>query len=86
MLNIQESQTVDQSFDVSYKNHPINGVDYFVSEARTIEEGIENSIKNKSVNLLIVQKSKSNFWNRIFGSSVTRKLMFKVKIPIIVFH
>lgn len=85
MLNIKESKST-VGLDVTYKNHPIEGLDYVVSEAKSIEQGIQDSIKDKSVDLLLVKKSKSNFWSRIFGSSVTRKLMMNIKIPVIVFQ
>lgn len=86
MLNIQQTKTSNESVDVSYKDQPIKGMNYIISEASTIEEGIVNSINDKSINLIVVQKSKSNFWSKIFSSSVTRKLMFKVKVPIVVFQ
>lgn len=85
MVNIRESKASAHAVGVAHKDHPMTGVDYISSEASSIESGIHDCIKERSVDLLVVQKSHSNFWARIFGSSVTRKLMLEVKIPIIVF-
>lgn len=62
--------------DISYQL--IFGVD--------VEKKLEQYLKKESISLLGISTKKRNLFRRIFGKSITRKLVYHTKIPLIVFH
>lgn len=85
MLNIRDETTMDSSVNIVHKNQPIEGINYTISEAHTVTEGIQKHILDKCVDLVLIQHINSRIWARIFNSSVTRKMMIDAKVPMVVF-
>lgn len=67
------------------KDKPFKGMEFTVTGADSIPEGISEFLKNHSMNLLAFYKPNRSFWERLYHSSVTRKLLFKSRIPLLVF-
>jgi|GEM_PF-1261779 len=70
--------------DVVYKNKPLGDIELIVSQAKTIHEGIKAALEKKEVDIIAIQKSSRNFWERLYHSSLTRKILFNAKLPILI--
>lgn len=51
-----------------------------------VEKKLEQYLKKESVNFLGISTKNRNLFKRFFGKSITRKLVYHTKIPLIVFH
>lgn len=67
------------------QDKPLPGMEFTVTGADSIEEGILEFVENKSMDLLAVYKPNRSFWERLYHSSVTRKFLGQNKIPLLVF-
>ena len=71
--------------DTIIKDKPFPGMEFIVSGAETIEAGILHHLEKTSADLLAVYKPNRSFWERLYHSSVTRKLLVNSRIPLLVF-
>jgi len=76
----------DKGIDIEYKNRPLPNMNFLESYAKSVDEGILNIIDKKPVNLLAFYKPNRSFWERLYHSSVTRKLLFQSRLPVLIFH
>ncbi len=67
------------------KDKPFPGMEFTVTYADTIEEGILNFLDKNSMDLLAIYKPNRPFWERLYHSSVTRKFLEQKKVPLLVF-
>jgi nucleotide-binding universal stress UspA family protein len=51
-----------------------------------IEEELETYLRKNRADILAISTKHRNLFERIFGSSITKKLAYHTKIPMIVFH
>lgn len=58
---------------------------YHMLVATDIEEGIDQFLQEHKADILAVMPRKHKLWDRIFKSSVTRKLIHHSKVPLLVF-
>ncbi len=58
---------------------------YFSERADSIQEGIFNVISNMKIDLIAIQKEDRKFWEGLYHSSLTRKILFKSRTPILIF-
>lgn len=75
----------DEGIDITYLDTPVEGINFINSHANELDEGIYNVAKDKKVNIIAIKKSNRVFWERLYHSSLTRKLLFKARIPLLVF-
>jgi len=80
MVHINKGEGVD----IVYNHKPIPDVKFIVSNAKTVEEGIKSILDKKEVDLIAIQKKTRSFWERLYHSSVTRKLLFQARLPILI--
>src|SRR5699024_9765352 len=79
MIHISRSA---ESPDTIIKDKPFPGMEFIVSGADTIEAGILQYLEKTSADLLAVYKPNRSFWERLYHSSITRKLLFHSRIPL----
>ena len=81
MIHVNNGQCID----IEYQHKPIADLKFIVSCASTVEEGILKVVEKQSISLLAIEKKSRKFWERLYHSSVTRKLLFQARLPILVF-
>lgn len=82
MIHISKNQKLVNTI---IKDKPFKGMEFIVTSAESIDEGILNFLKDSPADLLAVYKPNRPFWERLYHSSVTRKLLFQSRIPLLVF-
>lgn len=81
MVHINKGHCVD----IQYNHKPIADLTFIVSCAPSVEEGILRVLEKQSIGLVAIAQKSRKFWERLYHSSVTRKLLFQARIPILVF-
>jgi len=51
-----------------------------------VEKGIEQHVENNNIDLLVLMPRKHAFFDRIFQKSVSRRLAYQHKVPLLTFH
>lgn len=77
--------TKEDGIDITYRDTPFEGINFIRSHAKKLDEGIHAIAEKKQVNIIAIKKSNRMFWERLYHSSLTRKLLFKARIPLLVF-
>lgn len=54
--------------------------------APNVEEALENYIKEHPVNLLVMSAQQRDMYDKVFGKSITRLMVHRLKSPILFFH
>ncbi|QYJ68018.1 universal stress protein [Flavobacterium litorale] len=67
---------------MKYKN---NDVSFFTISGSHVEQTILDFIENQQVDMVVMLKQKRNFFERLFHSSLTKKMAYHTKIPILIF-
>ena len=71
--------------DITLKNFPVNEMNFTVSQAESVEEGIFKFLTKEQINILAFYKPHRKFWSRLYHSSITRKLLYQSRLPLLVF-
>ena len=86
-LHIQTKSAGRKShIDVIFDDVPFKGFQYTRSYAEKVDEGLLEHLQKERTDLLAFYKPHRSFWERLYRSSLTRKLLFSSRIPILVFH
>jgi nucleotide-binding universal stress UspA family protein len=71
---------------VTLSNYPYKFTDFAIVNSPTVQEGIDDFIKEKHIDLMALYIPKRRLWERLFHSSFTKKMAFHTKTPLLVFH
>jgi nucleotide-binding universal stress UspA family protein len=82
MIHIKQS---DPDLDITYKNNPFPPLDFIRTKAISVEEGIIKYLESHKVDLMAFYKPNRSYWERLYHSSISRKLLFKSRIPLLIF-
>ncbi|MCB0668544.1 MAG: universal stress protein [Saprospiraceae bacterium] len=85
MLHIKKGDDED-TVDVTYKSKIIEQLDFTISHAETIEAGIIKYYEREHAELLAFYKPYRYFWERIYHSSLVRKILFRTRVPLLIFR
>ncbi len=77
--------TPDYGLDIFHKNKPLPDITFRTSHARTVEEGIVQTMLNNDFDLLAFYKPHRSYWERLYHSSVSRKLLLQSYLPLLIF-
>lgn len=61
-------------------------LNYRVIYGKDIEKKLENYVAEKSADLLVMSTHHRNIFDKIFGSSITKKMAYHTKVPLLAFH
>jgi nucleotide-binding universal stress UspA family protein len=61
-------------------------IDLFNINGKDIEQTILDFIENQNTNLLVMRTHKRGFFESLFHSSLTKKMAYHTKIPLLIFH
>jgi nucleotide-binding universal stress UspA family protein len=59
---------------------------YQIIYGKNVEEKLEHYAKNKSADLLVMSTHYRNLFTKLFGESITKKVAYHTKIPLLAFH
>ena len=82
LVHINEGEK--DSFDLVYHHAPLADLKFIVSNASTVAQGVKRVLEEYNIDLIAIHRKNSTFWERLFHSSLTRKLLFQAKLPIFV--
>ncbi len=63
-----------------------NAIDFQILHAKNIEERLHSMITEENMSLLVLITKKRSFFERLFGQSLTKKMVYHTKIPMLVFQ
>jgi nucleotide-binding universal stress UspA family protein len=87
ILNINTEDGVSKH-NLSLLEQKLSGTDYHYTtiQSENIAEGILNYLKGTSTDMLVALKRDHSFMEKVFGYSVTRKLVLHSELPLLVLH
>ncbi|MEC4113389.1 universal stress protein [Myroides pelagicus] len=74
---------VVKSWEENYKDSPVR---FYIVEASDVEKGIFEFLDQENIDLLVSITRSRNFFEKLFTSSVTKKLSYHTYVPILAFH
>lgn len=63
-----------------------NNISYVLEEDENISEAINNYAEKNNISILVASTRKRNLMEKIFHTSITKKLTYHVHVPFLVFH
>lgn len=54
------------------------------SNAVSVEAGIKRILESNEINMIAIENENRTFWERLYHSSLTRKLLFQARLPILI--
>lgn len=63
-----------------------SNIDFYNIESANIEQGILDFIASKNVGMLVMRSHKRSFFDGLFHRSLTKKMAYHTKVPILVFN
>src|SRR5205085_5475679 len=92
VLHISAGQTLDEKnllknfMDKVNSKIPYFNLSFQLLNGDDIEEKIEEYLEQDSCNLLAMSTHERSLMEKLFGKSVTKKMAYHTKIPLMVFH
>ncbi len=88
---LEESQVFDEVQMKRMRTYLFDTMDEYniecgLLETMDIQQGLEDFIEERDIDVLAVTKQKRNFFVRLFKPSMTKKFLFQTQIPLLVFH
>jgi len=77
---------IDQRIEDWKAHHIEPHLDFFNIAGDTIEQTLLDFIENQHTDLLIMRTHKRTFFEGLFHKSLTRKMAYHTKVPILIFH
>lgn len=68
------------------ENYPLPFTDFSVVSSSSVIEGLEDYIQLKDIQLLALFIPRRRLWERLFHSSLTKRMTFQTQIPVLVFR
>lgn len=68
------------------EDHPFKFTDFFVIGGQSVLEGLNNFVERKGVDILALFIPNRRLWERLFHRSFTKKITFRSKLPLLIFH
>ncbi len=91
ITNTDDLMDVEEKRMLNFKKKVIAKLDYAgisfqLLYAKNIEKKLEKYVKDESINLLAMSTRYRNLIERLFGKSLTKKLAYHTKVPLMAFH
>ncbi len=86
-VHIETDPNIGQMKDkLTLQHYPFPGIDLKVVNSPSVLEGLNTYIEDKSIDLLAMFVPKRTFLDRLFHRSLTKKMAFQSKTPLLVFR
>jgi len=88
---LEEAETMDEIQMKRIRNYLFESMDNYdiecgLLETMDIQQGLEDFIEERNIDVLAVTMRKRNFFVRLFKPSLTKKFLFQTHIPLLVFQ
>jgi nucleotide-binding universal stress UspA family protein len=88
---LDEAETMDEVQMKRLRNRLLETMDEYniecgLLETMDIQQGLEDFIEERDIDILAVTMRKRNFFTRLFKPSMTKKFLFQTHIPLLVFQ
>jgi len=84
--NADDPDDIDERINEWKIYYRDENIDLFNIDGQDIEQSIINFIENQNTNLLVMRTHKRGFFESLFHSSLTKKMAYHTKIPLLIFH
>ena len=74
-----------EEIEIAMKNGPLPHTDFTMSYADSVDEGIKDHLESHTTQWLAFYKPHRSFWEQLYHSSVSRKLLYHSRLPILIF-
>jgi nucleotide-binding universal stress UspA family protein len=71
---------------IEMKDYPVYFSDFTIVNSRNVQEGLDRFIQEKEMDILALFIPKRRLWERLFHQSVTKRMTFHTKVPLLIFH
>ncbi len=85
VINLIHVSPDNENLDVIHKKLVFKNIDFIHTHARSVEDGLFSYFNRSDAQMLAFYKPERSFWERLYHSSLTRKILYKSRIPVIVF-
>jgi nucleotide-binding universal stress UspA family protein len=85
MLHIEKDNT-EGAVDITHQEKINKFIDFTKSRAESIEDGILAYYEKEHAELLAFYKPYRYFWERLYHSSLIRKILFRTRVPLLIFR
>ncbi len=88
LVNIKENSEAGHFEEAVYLESFFSNIKHThtTSRFKNFEAGINDFVENNAIDLLAIMPRKKNIFQKLFGSSHTRKLAYHSKLPFLAFH
>ncbi|MBK8493028.1 MAG: universal stress protein [Saprospirales bacterium] len=84
-VNTQSDKQYIQDVEME-KDYPYNFTDFSIVHNSSVQEGLEEYLKQRNIDWLALFIPHRRLWERLFHSSFTKKMAFHTNIPLLIFH
>lgn len=84
-VNTMTEKRYIQDIEIA-KDFPFNFSDFSVVHNPSIQEGLEEYIRERNIDWLALFIPQRRLWERLFHSSFSKKMTFHTSLPLLVFH
>jgi len=85
-LTGDEKQKMQKFMDEVQKKIKYNNLSFQVLHGEDIEQKLEEYLEDESTDLLVMSTHHRNLLDKLFNTSITKKLAFHTKVPLMAFH
>ena len=86
-VNVNTKEDRNYILDVQMeKGYPYNFTDFSIVHHRSVQEGLDEYLKQRQIDWLALFIPQRRLWERLFHSSFTKRMAFHTSIPLLVFH
>lgn len=84
-VNTQTNERFIQDIEMA-KDYPFNFSDFTVVHNPSVQDGLEEYLRQRNADWLALFIPQRRLWERLFHSSFTKKMTFHTSLPLLVFH
>ncbi len=85
-LTDSEKQKMQKFRDELQKNIEYNNLSFQILHGENIEQKLEEYLEDDTTDLLVMSTHHRNLFDKLFNTSITKKLAFHTKVPLMAFH
>lgn len=85
-LTDSEKQKMQKFKDELQKKIEYNNLSFQILHGENIEQKLEEYLEDDTTDLLVMSTHHRNLFDKLFNTSITKKLAFHAKVPLMAFH
>jgi nucleotide-binding universal stress UspA family protein len=81
-----DKKAMESFKDLVTKNVAYNNISFQIISGQSVENTLEKYVDKESTDMLVMSTHYRDFFDKIFGRSVTKQLAYHIKIPLMTLH